>query len=74
MRALRFSRLKGAKNTLKRTNFLIVEARHNHITFNKQYKLSELMNTMTLNNFVLTHILTAKPFIADLCFQPIRKI
>lgn len=66
--------LKGAKNTLKRTNFVIVETRHNHITFKKQYKLSELMNTMTLNKFVLTHILTAKPFIADLCFQPIRKI
>ena len=66
--------LKGAKKTLKKTNFVIVEARHNHITFEKQYKLSELMNIMTLNNFVLTHILTAKPFIADLCFQPIRKI
>ena len=28
------------------------------------------MVLMTKNNFVLTKILTAKPFIADLCFQP----
>lgn len=65
--------LKGAKKTLKKTNFVIVEARHNHKTFHKQYKLSELMILMTKNNFVLTKILTAKPFIADLCFQPDKK-
>jgi len=62
--------LKGAKKTLLKSKFVIVEARHNHISFEKQYKLSELMNIMTSNKFVLTHILTAKPFIADLCFQP----
>lgn len=66
--------LKGAKKTLKKTNFVIVEARHNHITFQKQYKLSDLMTFMSSNNFVLTKILTAKPFIADLCFQPISKL
>ena len=66
--------LKGAKNTLKKTKFVIVEARHNHITFKNQYKLSELMNLMTSNKFVLTQILSAKPFIADLCFQPMRKL
>lgn len=65
--------LKGAKKTLKKTHFVIVEARHNHKTFHKQYKLSELMILMTKNNFVLTKILTAKPFIADLCFQPDKK-
>jgi FkbM family methyltransferase len=65
--------IKGAKKTLKKTNFVIVEARHNHKTFHKQYKLSELMILMTKNNFVLTKILTAKPFIADLCFQPYKK-
>ncbi len=65
--------LKGAKKTLKKTNFVIVEARHNHKTFHKQYELSELMTLMTKNNFVLTKILTAKPFIADLCFQPNKK-
>ena len=62
--------LKGAKKTLKKTNFVIVEARHNHKTFHHQYKLSTLMKLMTKNNFVLTNIFTAKPFIADLCFQP----
>ena len=66
--------LKGAKNTLKKTNFVIVEARHNHITFKNQYKLSDLMNLMTKNRFVLTKILSAKPFIADLCFQPLRNL
>jgi len=28
------------------------------------------MNAMNKNNFTLSKILTAKPFIADLCFQP----
>ena len=65
--------IKGAKKTLKKTHFVIIEARHNHKTFHKQYKLSELMMLMTKNNFVLTKILTAKPFIADLCFQPNKK-
>jgi FkbM family methyltransferase len=66
--------LKGACQTLLKTKFVIVEARHNHITFKKQYKLHDLMNLMTSNNFTLTHIFTAKPFIADLCFQPINFI
>ena len=62
--------LKGAKKTLTKTKFVIVEARHNHITFKNQYKLSDLMKLMEKNRFVLTNIFTAKPFIADLCFQP----
>ena len=66
--------LKGSKRTLLRTNFVIIEARHNHITFENQYKLSDLMNLMSSYKFVLTHIFTAKPFIADLCFQPKKKI
>ena len=66
--------LKGASQTLLKTKFVIIEARHNHITFNRQYKLHDLMNLMTSNNFTLTHIFTAKPFIADLCFQPIKHI
>ena len=66
--------LKGSKKTLLRTKFVIVEARHNHITFKKQYKLSDLINIMSSNQFVLTNILTAKPFIADLCFQPKKNI
>ena len=32
-------------------------------------KLHEFMNVMNKNNFTLSKILTAKPFIADLCFQ-----
>jgi FkbM family methyltransferase len=66
--------LKGASKTLLKTKFVIVEARHNHITFEKQYKLRDLMNIMTSNKFTLTHIFTAKPFIADLCFQPTKFI
>ena len=62
--------IKGAKKTLLNTKFLIVEARHNHKTFHNQYKFSDLMTLMTNQNFVLTHIFTAKPFIVDLCFQP----
>ena len=62
--------LKGASQTLLKTKFVIVEVRHNHITFKDQYKLCDLMNIMTSNRLTLTHIFTAKPFIADLCFQP----
>lgn len=66
--------LKGAKKTLKNTRYVIVEARHNHLTFYNQYKLSDLVNLMNTNKFVLTKIITAKPFIADLCFQPIKDV
>ena len=66
--------IKGSKKTLLKSKFVIIEARHNHISFEKQYKLSDLMKIMTSNKFVLTHIITAKPFIADLCFQPIKKL
>ena len=66
--------LKGAKNTLKRTEFVLLEARHNHVSFYNQYKLSELMKLMSYNGFFLEMILTAKPFIADLCFVKLKKI
>ena len=66
--------LKGAKKTLSRTKYVVVETRHNHLTFYNQYKLSDLVHLMTLNKFVLTNIITAKPFIADLCFQPLTNI
>jgi hypothetical protein len=65
--------IKGAKETLKKTQFALIEARHNHISFQHQYKLSELMRLMTDNGFVLDMIITAKPFIADLCFVKINK-
>jgi hypothetical protein len=65
--------IKGAKETLKKTQFVLLEARHNHISFQHQYKLSELMRLMSDNGFVLDMIITAKPFIADLCFVKINK-
>ena len=60
----------GATETLKFTKFVIAEVRHNHESLIGVYKLHEFMNVMNKNNFTLSKILTAKPFIADLCFQP----
>ena len=62
----------GAEETLKYTNFVIAEVRHNHESLNGVYKLHEFINLMTKNKFILTRIFTAKPFIADLCFEPIK--
>ena len=59
----------GAIETLKFTKFLIAEVRHNHESLKGVYKLHEFMSVMSKNNFTLSKILTAKPFIADLCFQ-----
>tara|TARA_B100000579_G_scaffold318825_1_gene268364 strand:- start:67 stop:711 length:645 start_codon:yes stop_codon:yes gene_type:complete len=64
----------GAEETLKFTNFIIAEVRHNHESLKGVYKLYEFMNLMTKNKFVLTKILTAKPFIADLCFEQINSV
>lgn len=65
--------IKGAKKTLKKTDFVLLEARHNHISFYNQYKLSTLMKCMCDNGFFLEMIITAKPFIADLCFVKLKK-
>jgi len=59
----------GAIKTLKFTKFIIAEVRHNHESLKGVYKLHEFMRVMNENNFTLSKILTAKPFIADLCFQ-----
>ena len=59
----------GAIETLKFTKFVIAEVRHNHESLIGVYKIHEFMNVMNKNNFTLSKILTAKPFIADLCFQ-----
>ena len=59
----------GAIETLKLTKFVIAEVRHNHESLKGVYKLHEFMSVMNKNNFTLSKILTAKPFIADLCFQ-----
>ena len=61
--------IKGAKNTLKETHFVIAEVRHNHESFSNQYKLHQFIDEMHKNDFILTMILTAKPLIADLCFE-----
>ena len=60
----------GAIETLKFTKFVIAEVRHNHESLIGVYKLHEFIKVMNKNNFTLSKILTAKPFIADLCFQP----
>lgn len=62
--------VRGAAETLQSTRFVIAEVRHNHESFEGVYKLHEFVSAMHDNDFVLTMILTAKPFIADLCFQP----
>ena len=59
----------GATETLKFTKFVIAEVRHNHESLKGVYKLHEFMKAMNDNNFTLSKIFTAKPFIADLCFQ-----
>ena len=64
----------GAKKTLSNTKFVIAEVRHNHESFNGVYKLHEFITEMHKNGFVLSMILTAKPFIADLCFEPIKEL
>ena len=56
--------------TLKFSQFVIAEVRHNHESLKGVYKLQEFINLMDKNNFTLSIIFTAKPFIADLCFQP----
>tara|TARA_B110000003_G_C16650592_1_gene533959 strand:- start:4465 stop:5148 length:684 start_codon:yes stop_codon:yes gene_type:complete len=66
--------IKGSKQTLEMTEFVIAEVRHNHESFNDMYKLHEFVSEMHDNDFVLSMILTAKPFIADLCFQPKRSL
>ena len=64
----------GATEILKYTKFVIAEVRHNHESLRGVYKLHEFMKVMSDNKFVLTTILTAKPFIADLCFQPQKEL
>jgi hypothetical protein len=63
--------IKGMSQTLTKVKFLLIEARHNHTSFEDQYKLKDLTTLMHNNNFVLSMILTAKPFISDLVFVPV---
>jgi FkbM family methyltransferase len=64
----------GATETLKSAEFVLAEVRHNHESFQGVYKLHEFIKIMHDNGFILSMILTAKPFIADLCFQPIDSL
>ena len=66
--------IRGAKNILAHSKFVIAEVRHNHESFKGVYKLHNFVEEMHSNGFVLTMILTAKPFIADLCFQPLKDL
>ena len=52
----------------------MAEVRHNHQSFQGCYKLHEFMEAMRKNNFQLSLIFTAKPLIADLCFQPLSDL
>jgi FkbM family methyltransferase len=65
--------IRGASQTLKNARFVLAEVRHNHESFRGVYSLSEFVTEMHSHGFVLTMILTAKPFIADLCFEPLGK-
>jgi len=66
--------IKGSKETLKKCKFLISETRHNHESFQNQYKLHQFIKAMQDENFILSKIFTAKPLIADLCFEPIKEL
>jgi len=66
--------IRGAREVLKSTKFVLAEVRHNHESFHGVYKLHEFVKEMQDNGFVLSKILTAKPFIADLCFEPISEL
>jgi hypothetical protein len=64
--------IRGAKRTLKQAKFVFAEIRHNHVSIEGSYKLHQFVNEMQLNGFILSKIVTAKPFIADLCFEPLE--
>lgn len=64
----------GAKETLKKSKFVIAEVRHNHESYEGCYKLHDFIEAMRKNDYQLSMIFTAKPLIADLCFQPISDL
>jgi FkbM family methyltransferase len=66
--------IKGSPKTLRHCKFVLAETRHNHESFHNVYKLHELILEMYKNKFVLSRIISAKPFIADLCYQPIEDL
>lgn len=64
----------GGVKTLKKCKFVIVEARHTHRSFDGIYQLSDLVYEFQVQGFVLSKIFSCKPFIADLCFEPIADL
>lgn len=66
--------INGATKTLKQTSFVIAEVRHNQDSYVDGYKLKDFVLAMNRNDFILTTIFTAKPLIADLCFEPVSKL
>jgi len=64
--------IQGSRMTLEDTEFVLAEVRHNYESFKGVYKLRDFITEMHRNGFVLSMILTAKPFIADLCFERIN--
>ena len=63
--------LKGSTQTLSKTNFVIAEVRHNHTSFKQQYSFQEFNTFMFNVGFVPAIVFTAKPFILDICYQPL---
>ena len=64
--------LKGAIDTLSSTRFVLAEVRHNHISFEGQYGFGEFNAFMASNGFVPSIVFTAKPFIVDICYEPLH--
>lgn len=65
-----FEVIKSGGDEIKKASFILCEVRHNHESFEGLYNLKEFMIEIKNKGFVLTKILSAKPFIADLCFDP----
>jgi hypothetical protein len=65
--------IRGAIEVLSQSSFVIAEVRHNHQSFIGGYELRDFIELMSENDFLLTRILTAKPLIADLCFERRRR-
>jgi FkbM family methyltransferase len=61
--------IQGASKTLEYAKFVLAEVRHNHESFEGVYQLHQFIDAMHRNGFILSIIFTAKPFIADLCFE-----
>ncbi len=54
---------------MKKKNFVIAEVRHNNKSYEQKYLMHEFIKEINENGFILLIILTAKPLIADLCFE-----